>query len=719
MSSRAASPDSNDNIFEVEKVIGSKEVDGRTLYKVLWQGYPLSEATWEPYENFVGEGALNCIKVFLEKKRAKKKTKKVTDVNFVVESEDEEEERKQRKVKKEKQKAEKRRRSPRRRSPRVKPLKKQYRLLSSDDSSDESSTPEVRLSEDDFESSAPKRPRLDTNDEIRGESSFVDPYSSRNADGSPKKKKKTEKDGHEKKKKQHAKPSQTPVDVLDGLMALPLPGQRAPSPEPSSSRKSRKGKVIMSRTSQMTPPARRKPGSLNSSKMSVSFSSEPEIRFISPNPNTARRDYFNANTHHSKVKSGDGEGSENPGFSPPPDSRIPGKPDSRRSHVDTVEGTRFSPFNSQFVPPHQVSNSQRGFGNAPFIHPSHLSGERGHRDDGHDRPRFFNSGPPRFRPPVIPTSVDFETFKTYIEDCDYSKISSLREVPRAYFERDLDVTGNTLLHRLAAFNTPEAIEILRMCVNKFNANINFRNTAEDSLLHVALRTVEANSHGHFKNDMVFAILELNGDPNCANHFNEYPLFLAYKKVNNDAAIRLIIKGANPAAVLLYERNLAVQESPFYVRDKILKEFVQLDQRQLHFTFGPNDARIIISSVYVESYQPNKQYVYKVVLDHLTPMSMMNDIFIFDFGILKDTNETKITLSRPETSIVQAVYLNDVPIPHKAKTACRLAFDATEVVRAFFNAGTNIFVVSVTFNHSASSLAGSSMVSALIQYTHRQ
>uniref|UniRef100_A0A7E4ULZ9 Chromo domain-containing protein n=1 Tax=Panagrellus redivivus TaxID=6233 RepID=A0A7E4ULZ9_PANRE len=97
-----SSSDSNNNLFEVKKVIGRKEVDERVLYKVVWRGYSRNDATWEPYENFIGDGALNCIKIFLEKRKARKTAKKADGFKFIVDSDDEEEELKRQKFKKRK-----------------------------------------------------------------------------------------------------------------------------------------------------------------------------------------------------------------------------------------------------------------------------------------------------------------------------------------------------------------------------------------------------------------------------------------------------------------------------------------------------------------------------------------------------------------------------------------------------------------------------------------
>lgn len=47
--------------FFVEKVIKMRvSKKGKEEYLVKWAGYPLSEATWEPFENLSGEDACKC-----------------------------------------------------------------------------------------------------------------------------------------------------------------------------------------------------------------------------------------------------------------------------------------------------------------------------------------------------------------------------------------------------------------------------------------------------------------------------------------------------------------------------------------------------------------------------------------------------------------------------------------------------------------------------------
>jgi hypothetical protein len=47
-----------ENVFDVEKVIKMwVSKNGKEEFLVKWTGYPLSQATWEPFENLSGEDA--------------------------------------------------------------------------------------------------------------------------------------------------------------------------------------------------------------------------------------------------------------------------------------------------------------------------------------------------------------------------------------------------------------------------------------------------------------------------------------------------------------------------------------------------------------------------------------------------------------------------------------------------------------------------------------
>ena len=54
--------------FYVEKVIKIRvNKDGREEFLVKWVGYPLSKATWEPFENLSGEEACEHQDIFIHK----------------------------------------------------------------------------------------------------------------------------------------------------------------------------------------------------------------------------------------------------------------------------------------------------------------------------------------------------------------------------------------------------------------------------------------------------------------------------------------------------------------------------------------------------------------------------------------------------------------------------------------------------------------------------
>jgi hypothetical protein len=47
----------SDEEYYVEKVLEMRVKDGRDEFLVKWIGYPLNEATWEPFENLSGQEA--------------------------------------------------------------------------------------------------------------------------------------------------------------------------------------------------------------------------------------------------------------------------------------------------------------------------------------------------------------------------------------------------------------------------------------------------------------------------------------------------------------------------------------------------------------------------------------------------------------------------------------------------------------------------------------
>ena len=43
--------DSEDELYNVEKILDKKKVGGKVLYKVKWEGYDINQCTWEPLKN--------------------------------------------------------------------------------------------------------------------------------------------------------------------------------------------------------------------------------------------------------------------------------------------------------------------------------------------------------------------------------------------------------------------------------------------------------------------------------------------------------------------------------------------------------------------------------------------------------------------------------------------------------------------------------------------
>ena len=71
------SSDSDEESYEVEKIVKSRSVNGRTEYFVKWKNYPSTQNTWEPIENLAN--AMQLVDEFLEKEKQTNLNKKRSD----------------------------------------------------------------------------------------------------------------------------------------------------------------------------------------------------------------------------------------------------------------------------------------------------------------------------------------------------------------------------------------------------------------------------------------------------------------------------------------------------------------------------------------------------------------------------------------------------------------------------------------------------------------
>ncbi|XP_078619645.1 uncharacterized protein LOC144886779 [Branchiostoma floridae x Branchiostoma japonicum] len=62
-----------EDVFEVEKIVGITTYQGQTLYRVRWKGFGSSEDTWEPKENLLS--CEDLVDDFVSQREAKRRVK--------------------------------------------------------------------------------------------------------------------------------------------------------------------------------------------------------------------------------------------------------------------------------------------------------------------------------------------------------------------------------------------------------------------------------------------------------------------------------------------------------------------------------------------------------------------------------------------------------------------------------------------------------------------
>ena len=75
---------SDGEFYNIEKILSRRSVNGKFEYKIKWEGYPLSQSTWEPMKNL--ESAKELIEEYnlshpIESKKHVKKKKNSTYIN--------------------------------------------------------------------------------------------------------------------------------------------------------------------------------------------------------------------------------------------------------------------------------------------------------------------------------------------------------------------------------------------------------------------------------------------------------------------------------------------------------------------------------------------------------------------------------------------------------------------------------------------------------------
>ena len=65
---RTMSTTYNDDLHNVDAIVGCRQINGRVEYLIKWEGYSEEDNTWEPESN-LDEGALEDAKAYCNKKR--------------------------------------------------------------------------------------------------------------------------------------------------------------------------------------------------------------------------------------------------------------------------------------------------------------------------------------------------------------------------------------------------------------------------------------------------------------------------------------------------------------------------------------------------------------------------------------------------------------------------------------------------------------------------
>ena len=72
----------SEQLYNIEKILERRKVNGRTEYKIKWEGYPMSQCTWEPFSNL--ETAKELVEEFDRLHPLPTQPKKKTKANSLI-----------------------------------------------------------------------------------------------------------------------------------------------------------------------------------------------------------------------------------------------------------------------------------------------------------------------------------------------------------------------------------------------------------------------------------------------------------------------------------------------------------------------------------------------------------------------------------------------------------------------------------------------------------
>uniref|UniRef100_A0A7E4UVD1 ANK_REP_REGION domain-containing protein n=1 Tax=Panagrellus redivivus TaxID=6233 RepID=A0A7E4UVD1_PANRE len=268
----------------------------------------------------------------------------------------------------------------------------------------------------------------------------------------------------------------------------------------------------------------------------------------------------------------------------------------------------------------------------------------------------------------LKNTISIEKFVELVANLDYPALSRLNEVPIDYFMPDFE-DGETILHKLVVVNEPAVVDIVKLLVERFGAPINLLSHDGESLINAAIRTASQDAFGNWKNEMIDALINLNCDVNFEAMNGERPLFVAYKMGNIEAAVWLVMCGANPANVVAFEHRLTNTSVPTKLREMIRDRFIELDNPL--FASG---AHLIPASVTVYPTNPEAKLTVRFSFDE-------NDVPVMDNNFVYVLEVRLIEFAEPRNTIHLSTS-NDVIVESASAHYKQLSLVNPKIINAF-------------------------------------